>query len=164
MKGWHNEPQRHSLAARGIRSSGRFDDVPTKRRKGYEIYRDGVYQGFTESRDEADDWVDEFGGQVVHSRNRKIVLHRGRGIPMISNYEYETGQSAIEISQNYVDSIENIFPGLKDARAYTWAEDRRKFKGFLIFMYDYQFDNNEIAEFQGVVTDMFRETESGLKK
>lgn len=163
MKGWHGEPQRHSLAARGCRT------VPTKyRKKGYEVYRDGVYQGFTESREEAEEHVDEFGGNVVHSMNRKEILYRGRGvrrgIPMISNYEYETGQSAIEIAQNYVDSIENLFPRLKDPRSYTWAEDRRKFKGFLMFMYDYQFDSNEIAELQGVVMDMFRETKSGLKR
>lgn len=157
--GWRGEPYRHSLAARGQKT------IPTKyRRKGYEVYRDGVYQGFTESREEAEEHVDEFGGNVVHSMNRKMILYRGRGVPMRSNYEYETGQAAIEIAQNYVDGIENLFPRLKDPRAYAWAEDRRKFKGFLMFMYDYQFDSNEITELQGVVMDMFRETKSGLKR
>ena len=80
--GWRNEPARHSLAARGMKTHGRFDhDVPTKyRKKGYEIYRDGVYQGFTESREEAEEHVDEFGGNVVHSLDRKSILYRGRGV------------------------------------------------------------------------------------
>ena len=159
MKGWHGEPARHALAARGQKT------VPPKyRKKGYEVYRDGVYQGFTESREEAEEHVDEFGGNVVHSMNRKEILYRGRGIPMISNYEYETGQSAIEIAQNYVDAIETLFPRLDDPRACIWASNSRKFRGFLIFAYDYQFDSGEIRELQGVVTDMFRETKSGLKK
>ena len=112
------------------------------------------------------------GGKGWHGESQRHALaargyktsNPSRAIPMISNYEYETGQSAIEIAQNYVDSIENLFPRLKDPRAYTWAEDRRKFKGFLIFMYDYQFDSNEITELQGVVMDMFGETKSRLKR
>ena len=75
MKGWHGESQRHARAARGHRT------VPTKyRKKGYEVYRDGVYQGFTESREEAEEHVDEFGGNVVHSMDRKSILYRGRGV------------------------------------------------------------------------------------
>jgi len=110
MKGWHNESQRHSLAARGMKT------IPPK--------------------------------------------HKGREIPMISNYEYETGQAAIEIAQNYVDAIENLYPRLKDPRARIWVQDRRKFAGFLMFMYEYQFDHNEVTELQGVVLDMFNETKS----
>ncbi len=156
MKGWHGEPQRHSLAARGVRSGY----VPVKyRKKGYEVYVDGVYQGFTENREEAEEVADEVGGDVVHSMDRRKVLYRGGGIPMISNYEYETGQAAIEIAQGYVDSIQSVFPRLKDSRSYGWAEDRRKFRGYLMFMYDYRFDDNEITELQGVVMDVFRETE-----
>lgn len=164
--GWRNEPARHSLAARGMKTHGRFDhDVPTKyRKKGYEIYKDGVYQGFTESREEAEEHVDVFGGNVVHSMDRKRILYRGRGIPMMSNYEHETGQAAVEIAQDYVNTIENLYPGLKDPRAYEWAEDRRKFKGFLMFMYDYQFDITEITELQGVVMDMFNETKTEMKR
>jgi len=149
MKGWHNESMRHSLAARGHKT------VPVKyRKKGYEVFINGVYQGFAESREETEDYVDQYGGQVVNSMDRRKILY-SRGI---SNYEYETGRAAIEIAQDYVDVIGQHFSGLDDPTAYEWATNRRKFKGFLVFMYDYNFTDDEVTELMDVVMDMFRET------
>lgn len=156
MRGWHREPQRHALAARGIRTG----NVPTKYRKpGYEVYVNGVYQGFTQDLEDARDFADQHGGNVVDAKNRRKVLYRSRAIPILrGNYEIETGQSAIEIAQNYVDAIGQYFYGLNDPESYKWATNRKKFKGFLAFMYDYNFSDNEITELQGVVLDMFGET------
>lgn len=77
MKGWHNEPQRHSLAARGIKTGY----VPPKYRKeGYEVYLNGVYQGFTKDIEEAKEYADQIGGRVVGSKNRRKILYKGKGI------------------------------------------------------------------------------------
>ena len=108
-------------------------------------------------------WHGESQRHALASRGYK-TSYASNAIPsMISNYEYFTGQAAVEIAQDYVNTIENLYPRLKDPRAYEWAEDRRKFKGFLMFMYDYQFDSDEITELQGVVLDMFRETRSEMR-
>ena len=155
MKGWHNEPMRHSLAARGHKT------VPPRYRKpGYEVYKNGVYQGFTSDLDEAKDFADEHGGQVVDAKNRRKILYRARAmvIPVNRNYEYATGQSAIEIAQGYVDQLGQFFYGLTDPDAYRWARDRRKFRGYLDMMYDYHFSDDEVTELMGVVIDMFGET------
>jgi len=73
MKGWHNESQRHSLAARGIKTG----NVPVKyRKKGYEVYVKGVYHGFTKDLEEAAIEAERLGGKVVSSTNRrKIIYH-----------------------------------------------------------------------------------------
>ncbi len=75
--GWRNEPARHALAARGVRSGY----VPPKYRKeGYEVYLNGVYQGFTKDLEEAKEYADLMGGRVVASKNRKKILYSARGI------------------------------------------------------------------------------------
>lgn len=72
-QGWRNESARHSLAARGIST----DYVPPKyRKKGYEVYLNGVYQGFTKDREEAEEVADQIGGCVVDSKNRRKILYR----------------------------------------------------------------------------------------
>lgn len=109
MKGWHQEPERHSLAARGIKTGS----IP-------------------------------------------VGKARGTSRPPMA--------TAIEIAQNYIDSIETLFPDLNDERAWQWANDRRRFEGFLMFMYDYQFSDKDITDLQGVVMDMFRETKSEMTR
>ena len=75
MKGWHGESQRHSLAARGVRSGY----VPPKYRKeGYEVYLNGVYQGFTRDLEEAKVYADLMGGRVVGSKNRRKIIYDSR--------------------------------------------------------------------------------------
>lgn len=77
--GWRNESARHSLASRGMKSSGRYGNVPTKHRKeGYEVYLSGVYQGFTKDLEEAKDYADQIGGRVVESKNRRKIIYDSR--------------------------------------------------------------------------------------
>ena len=75
--GWRNESARHSLAARGVRSGY----VPPKYRKeGYEVYLNGVYQGFTKDLEEAKVYADQIGGRVVESKNRRKILYSAKGV------------------------------------------------------------------------------------
>ena len=115
MKGWHRESQRHALAARGIRTG----NVPTKyRKKGYEVYVNGVYQGFTEDQEQAEEFADRSGGIVVDSKNRRKIIYRSGGILTNTNPSRtrRDGRYGVMVDGHFYDFTDDVMEAKEIAR------------------------------------------------
>ena len=121
MKGWHNEPARHSLAARGVRSGY----VPPKYRKeGYEVYLNGVYQGFTKDLEEAKVYADQIGGRVVGSKNRRKILYRARGKGVSRNIFGLYSINTLKGEEAHRQILQSIQTGTQEDVVFTADEFR----------------------------------------
>ena len=96
VRGWFNEPQRHALAARGYKTV-----PPEYRKKGYEIYKNGTYEGFTEDLEEASMHVEEHGGKVVSSTNRRKIIYK------VNMFELYAQHGRKEATIDILDAIHN---------------------------------------------------------
>jgi len=125
-QGWRNEPARHSLAARGVRSGY----VPPKYRKeGYEVYLNGVYQGFTKDLEEAKVYADQIGGRVVGSKNRRKILYSAKGVSsqeITEKEAFEFAEGGGAYPRGFVDDVNSQWDILTDRFSFSHYDEEEE--------------------------------------